>query len=111
MTTAHKSDPVFVVDADGTLITAVGIGSRDSVSFSSDNTTFVQAATFAADAELEVEIIHGVPSYRAGWDTEEGILAALMSVARGRTYIKEVPESLLRKIHNLAGPQEEGTIY
>jgi len=111
MTTAQKFDPVFIVDADGTLITAVGIGSRGSVTVSSDNAVFVQGVIFAADAESEVEIIHGAPSYRAGWDTEEGILAALMSVAMGRTYIKKVPESLLRKIHQLAGPQEEGTIY
>lgn len=109
--TALKPEPVFVVDADGVLITAVGVGNKDSVTFSSSNVQFAKDAAFAADVELNVEIIHGAQGYQAGWDTEEGILAALMSVAPGRTYIKVIPDSLLLKIHKLAGPQDEGIVY
>ena len=104
-------DLVFVVDADGTLITATGVGSPDTVAFSSSDPTLVASAKRAATTGEEVEfIIHAKPLV-AGWDSPMGILAALLASAPGRSYIKEAPEEVLEAIHELSGPKEPGVIY
>jgi hypothetical protein len=105
------NDPVFVVDADGVLITAAGIGDSTKVSIRSDNPEYVKEAKEAADIKKEVPFIWGVRPLKAGWDTEEGILAALLSVQQGRSYVLEAPEEILAILEELQGPHDIGIIY
>lgn len=104
-------DPVFVVDADGELISATGVGSKQNVAIRSDNPELVKAAKQAADLNVKVDFIWGARPLIAGWDSEEGILAALLAAKSGRSFVVEAPESVLKVINELSGPQQEGIIY
>ena len=105
------NDPVFVVDADGVLITAAGVGDSATVSIRSDNPEYVKEAKAAADNKKEVPFIWGVRPLKAGWDTEEGVLAALLSVRQGRSYVLEAPEEVLAILDELQGPHDIGVIH
>ncbi len=104
------NDPTFVVDADGVLVTAVGIGSKDKVLIRSDDAALVERVIEAADTQTEVTIVNNAAKFTAGWDTEIGILAALVASAPGRTYIKEAPEVALQQIWDRAENQPN-TVY
>jgi len=93
--------PTFVIDSDGELISAVGLGSGEVVF--SGAPWRIALARQAANAETPVHFIWDAEPLIAGWETEEGILAALLAVAPGRSYIKEAPESIIELIHGLAG--------
>jgi hypothetical protein len=96
-------DPTFVVDADGVLITAVGIGSKHTVSIRSDNPEFVRKVKLAADTHAKVNFIYGADPLTAGWKTNDEVLAALLAAAPGRSYVKEAPEDALFNLHNTRG--------
>lgn len=104
------NDAVYAVDADGVLITAVGVGSKDKVVIKSENPELVRLATTAADACTPVEVVYNAEPILSGWDTEIAVLAALMSAAPGRTYIREAPQAAMEEVWALAG-NDEGVIY
>lgn len=104
-------DAIFIVDADGVLLTAVGYGSPETVNFRSDSPELIARAKEAANTNMPVSIVHLAPDFISGWDTPMGILAALVAAAPGRTYIKTAPEEALQAIWDAAGPQDGTIIY
>lgn len=89
-------EPVLVVDADGVLITAV-VGGDGEVTVRSDSPKLVDVVKQAAQAGTETEIIWGATPVKASFNTVEGVLAALLHAAPGRTRIMQAPESVLAK--------------
>ncbi len=108
MSQQKTQQPVFIVDSDGELLSAVGVG-KDNVTFHGSPDK-VAKARFAADQEEPIDFIWGVRSFITGWETEEGILASLLAVSPGRTYIKEAPEGIMNLIHSLAGDHNHGEV-
>jgi len=104
-------DATYVVDADGVLVTAAGVGSEETVVIRSDDSALIDRVRDAANANEPVTIVYQAKPFIAGWDTEIGVLAALMAAAPGRTYIKEAPETAMKEIWALTGDDEPGVIY
>jgi hypothetical protein len=104
-------DAVFIVDADGVLLTAVGYGSPEEVTFRSDDPQLITRAKEAADSQAPINIVYLAPDFIAGWDTPIGLLAALVAAAPGRTYIKTAPEEAMQAIWDAAGPQDGNIVY
>lgn len=100
-------DDVSVVDADGVIIVAVGSGSYDEVVIRCDEPGLIRKMRAAADLGEMVEIIPLASRFRAGWDTPLGILAAMMSVAPGRTLILETPCDSLAHILSVSGSNSD----
>lgn len=94
-------DPAIVVDADGTLITATGVGDKNSVVFRSENAELVSRAKHAADSGKPTEILYKAKPVNAGWDSLMSILAALMATVPGRCYIISAPDEVLQGIQDL----------
>ena len=97
-----EEDPVFVVDADGMLIIAVGYGSKKEVVIRADDKTMIAQAEQAATRKEKVNFIYGASPLVAGWDTKLGILAALLAVRPGRSIIKEAPPELIDILQKLS---------
>lgn len=95
-------EPVFIVKSEQDVLTVVGLGR--SASFYGDEEKIKLAKT-AADAGTIVRFVPGVRKFVAGWDTEEGILAALLATAPGRCFVQSLPETLLEEIHLLTEPR------
>lgn len=87
-------DPTIVVDIDGVLVVSAGLGDVDNVTFSSENKKYIEEIKLAAKNGKKVEIVWGGKLIESGYDTELNILAALFSVAPGRTYVKECSDEL-----------------
>lgn len=97
-------DPISVVDADGVIIVAVGFGSEKDVVLRCDDENLLALVRRAADWKNEVEIIHGVKRFEAGWETPIAVLAALMSAVPGRSRILETTPEITRTLNRLASP-------
>ena len=90
-------NPVFIVKSEQDVLTVVGLG-RSAAFYGNDEK--VKVAKVAADSGTVVRFLPGVRKFVAGWDTEEGILAALLATAPGRCFVQSLPETLLEEIHS-----------
>lgn len=102
-----ENEPVFIVKSEEDVLTVVGTGR--SAAFYGDEEK-IKVAKAAADAGVVVRLIPGVRKFTAGWDTEEGILAALLATAPGRCFVQSLPAALLEEIYSLAEPRA-GEVY
>lgn len=86
-------DVVIVVDADGDLITAVGMG--DETTFHSLNTVKLQKVKEAVAEQKLVMFRYDLPPLTAGTSNYVEIFAALVAGAPRRTFLKEAPNELM----------------
>ncbi len=86
-------DVVIVVDADGDLITAVGVG--DETTFHSLNAIKLQKVKKAAAEQQSVTFRYDLPPLTAGTSNYMEIFAALVAGAPRRTFLKEAPDELV----------------
>lgn len=105
-----NSRPVFVADADGVLITAVGVGSEFSVLITCEDPVLVQRVKNAASFRQTVDYVWGV-EITAGWNTPEGIIAALLLATPGRTRILQAPPEALNRLDKHVGSVDPDAIY
>lgn len=90
---------VIVVDSDGVLITAVGMGGTLTVH--SHDAKKVAAVKQALRSHKKFSLVFGAADVPAADDTFLGIFAALTAGAPNRTFLREAPEELLNQISSL----------
>lgn len=102
--------PVFIAEADGVHITVVGYGSEATSLITCENPVFEKRVRMAATFGYPVEYVWGVSIY-AGWETPEGIIAALLAAAPGRTRILRAPAEALAVLDRRVPPTDPNVIY
>lgn len=103
------NDPTTVVSIDNVLIVAIGMG--ESIAIRSENLEYVQSVKQAVALSTLVTLIPLTKEVEASFDSNVGILAALMSANPGRTIIVEIPEETEKFLEKLRGPYIEGAVY
>lgn len=107
---AENAKPVFVVEADGVLVTAVGVGNAQTVMITCVNHDIITRVERAAGLRSTIDYVWGVP-ITAGWDTAEGVVAALLHAAPGRTRLLRAPEETIAALNLLVGPVDPNVVY